>query len=243
MPKLNQIVAIESGIKTETGRNISDIYKTIQKENLFNGFVKKYTPKDDEGDIYPDEQVSIVGNIKSIIDEFQKNIGKLLDITLTKDVGNTEAFSDIVVDGNVVLESVPVTYLLSLEKQLIDIKTFISKLPILDESEEWWFDEQSSIWKTNGVKTNKTKKISKPIVLYEATKEHPAQVQLAQEDIIIGAWNTIKMSSCIKSSERIKMLENVTKLLEAVKFARERANSIAVEKKTAETLLNYIFKV
>jgi len=36
---------------------------------------------------------------------------------------------------------VPATYLLFLEKQLTDLHTLVSKLPVLDASETWVFDQ------------------------------------------------------------------------------------------------------
>ncbi len=65
----------------------------------------------------------------------------------------------MVVDGQTLVAQVPVTYLLFLEKQLVDMQTFIKKLPTLDASESWSFDASADCWATEPVQTVKTKKI------------------------------------------------------------------------------------
>ena len=82
------------------------------------------------------------------------------------------------------------------------------------------------MYKTQATLTSKTKKVQKPIVLYDATKEHPAQTQLITEDVVIGHWSTVKHSGALPMPKKKKILENIEKLNKAVKFAREEANSI-----------------
>jgi len=46
------------------------------------------------------------------------------------------------------LADVPVTYLLFLEKQLTDLRTFVDKLPVLDPSVVWLQDPSSGDWRS-----------------------------------------------------------------------------------------------
>ena len=48
MAKLNQIIAIEKGIKSKSHSEISELYKLVQKPALFNGFSKSYQANDEE---------------------------------------------------------------------------------------------------------------------------------------------------------------------------------------------------
>src|SRR5207342_3582487 len=84
---------------------------------------------------------------------------ELFDVTATKDYTNCKARADVVVDGKPLLREVPVTYLLFLEKQLVDLHTFIKKLPVLDASETWNFDASADAFATEPVQTVKTKKV------------------------------------------------------------------------------------
>jgi hypothetical protein len=54
--KLNQIIAIEKGIKSRVSSELTKLYKTVQKPDLFNGFSKIYQKKDEESEDLPPEQ-------------------------------------------------------------------------------------------------------------------------------------------------------------------------------------------
>jgi hypothetical protein len=83
---------------------------------------------------------------------------------------------------------------------------------------------------TDEVRSVKTKKIPQAFVRAAATKEHPAQVDLVAEDVIIGYWKTIKMSGALPAKRIADVLERITKLQAAVKIAREEANTIQTDK-------------
>jgi len=242
MALLNQIVAVENGTKSRTSRELTDLHRTTQKPALFTGIHRVYTPKDDEGDKLPSETTLVQKNVEDILDDASKAMTRLFDVVLTKEVGNTEAKADVVVDGQVLLMNVPVTYLLFLEKQLVDIHTFVGKLPTLDPAQHWSLDENSGVWKADVVETTRTKKVPRNHVKAEATEKHPAQVEVYTEDVIVGTWAKVDTSGAIPNTRRAQLLERVEKLQEAVKFARERANSVEVDDQRAgETVFNYLF--
>ncbi|GAB5493638.1 MAG: hypothetical protein Phog2KO_38530 [Phototrophicaceae bacterium] len=242
MPKLNQIIAIEKSVKSQSLRELTDAHKTLQKESLLAGIARTYRPKDDEGEQYPPESTRVQVRVGDLINQTVAVLTKLFDVTATKDWANGNAKADVVVGGTVLLKDVPVTYLLFLEKQLTDLHTFISKLPTLDPSEVWSYDEATDAWATDPVSTNKTKRIPRNHLKAEATKEHPAQVEVYYEDITVGNWQTIKYSGAMPASRVAVLKERVRTLQEAVKFAREEANSTEVdEQNIGETVFNYIF--
>ena len=121
--------------------------------------------------------------------------------------------------------------------------TFLEKLPVLDAGERWNFDESQDCYASDPYQTTRTKKVPKSHIKYEATKEHPAQVEMYMEDVTVGVWVTTKYSGAIPAAERNSMLERVRKLQDAVKQAREAANTLEVEKrKVGEAILGYIFR-
>ncbi|MBD2666983.1 hypothetical protein B6N60_04164 [Richelia sinica FACHB-800] len=131
-----------------------------------------------------------------------------------------------------------------MEKQLQDIKTFIQALPVQDITEVWIENNQLDCYSTEAKYTTKTKRITKPVVLYEATKEHPAQVKEVSEDIPEGQWKTVKFTGAITRSQQNELLKKVDKLNRAIIFARETANSIEVEKKDVATpIFSYLFDI
>ena len=242
MPKLNQIIAIAAGKKSQAHKVITEAYQTLQKPTLLDGISRTYKPKDDEGEQLPPEKKLVQLKVKNCITDVTAALVELFDIVATQDFANCRAKANVVVEGKNVLTDVPVTTLLFLEKQLVDLHTFVEKLPTLDPSETWNFSSGADHFASEPYQTTKTKKVLKNHVKAEATKEHPAQVETYHEDVIVGTWTTIKFSGSIPAKERNDMLERVRKLQDAVKCAREEANGMEVEQqKMGASILQFVF--
>lgn len=50
MARLNQIIAIEKGIKSRSVRELAEFQKAIPKTPLLSGILRTYRPKDEEGE-------------------------------------------------------------------------------------------------------------------------------------------------------------------------------------------------
>ena len=242
MAKLNQILAIEKGIKTRVYAEVTELHQATQKPPLMNGFHKTYQPRDEEGETYPPEHQKVQHQASEVLDRIAAGLVELFDITATKDWANCTAKADVVVDGRTLVKEAPATYLLFLEKQLGDLHTFVSKMTELDPGSDWTVDPGTGLYKTEPTVTQRTKKVQRPITLYEATKEHPAQTQLITEDVVAGQWITIKQSGAIAAPRKKQLLARIEKLTNAVKFAREQANAIeAPDQKVGKGVLDYLF--
>lgn len=239
---LNKLIAIESGVKTKASRVVTDLHHLLQKSALLNGINRTYQPKDDDGDHLPSETTLVQVKVEKVLKDLNAELTRLFDVTLTKEVGNSQAKADVVVDDKVLLKQVPVTYLLFLEKQLTDINTFVGKLPTLDPASEWNYDDNNDVYVTAPVQTVKTKKVPRNWVKAEATDKHPAQVEIFHEDVQVGTWTKVDSSGAIPAKRKAELLSRVEKLITAVKFAREEANSLEVEDQAAgEKVFNYLF--
>lgn len=246
MTKLNAILAVEKTAKSEGERTLTDAYQSIQKAPLLSGISRQYQPRDEDGDMLPPERELVQRNVEDTLEAVAKGMARLFDVTLTKDSGNCEAKADIMVDGVALLTDVPVTYLLFLEKKLVDMKTFVGNLPMLDPSIKWKREEtlEDGVWMSESVATTRTKKIPRNHVLAAATDKHPAQVQVYHEDVIVGDWTTVKFSGAVPANRRSELLDRVNTLSDAVKQARETANSIEVKDRTAaDKIFGYLFAV
>ena len=242
MAKLNQILAIEKGLKTRVYAEFTELHNATQKPGLMNGFHKAYQPRDEEGETYPPESQKVQHNATDVFERVGVILTELFDITATKDWANCHAKADVVIDGRVLLKDVPATYLLFLEKQLSDLSTFVAKMAELDPGADWSVDPSTGLFRTEPQATQRTKKVQRPIVLYDATEHHPAQTQLITEDVIAGQWTTIKYSGAIPAPRKKQLLARIEKLSNAVKFAREQANGIeAPEQKLAKDVFAYLF--
>lgn len=243
MTQLNQIVAVVKPLKAKTTRELTDLFRTLDRANLFTGRVRTYRPKFEDGDQFPNESQNVQATVTHTVAAATKLLTRLFDTVYTHETANTEARADVVVDGDTLLQDVPVTYLLFLEKQLEDLSTFIGKIPVLDPEHTWTYDPNKGLYVAAPVETLKTKKVNKPIVMYEATKEHPAQVVMGAEDIVTGTWTQINVSGAVPFDVVLQLSERIDKLRTAVKYAREKANSATVtDHKVAAPLLEWLFK-
>lgn len=229
MAKLNQIIAVEKGAKSTLENEITRVYHLIQRSEVFNGITREYQPKDDEGETLPSEGTNVIANVEELVQAFSISMTKLFDITATKTQANTLAKANVVVDGTIILADMPVELLLFLEKRLADVKTFLSKLPVLDPAQKWELDGSAGVYKTPPVTTHRSKKVPFNHVKAPATDKHPAQVDVLFEDVTVGFWNTTKFSGAAPATQIKEWKDRVAKLQAAVQMAREEANSMTVE--------------
>ena len=234
--KLHEVIAIEKGIKERNQQEMGKLHSAIQHPDLFNGHQKIYRPKDETGERYPDDIKRVQIRTKEVLERIAELRREVIDIEATKDLTNTVAKADIVLDGETIAAGVPATTLLFMEKELVSLQALINALPILDTAQEWNKDEASGLWRTPIQQTHKTTKIQKAIVLYDATDNHPAQTQLITEDAIAGYWQAVQISGGMPLNDKIALWKKVNRLSDAVKSARERANSVDVQELTLLTI-------
>ncbi|OUL17615.1 hypothetical protein BV378_38280 [Nostoc sp. RF31YmG] len=240
--RLNQAIAVIQSIKEDSRKRRTEIYHLLQKSELFEGILRTYQPNDEEGFVYPSESKSLQFKAEELLKQYEQAAKELFNFAATQDFANTQAKVDVAIGGTTILKDVPVTYLLFLEKQIEELRSLLAKLPVLDVSEEWQLDQQRDCWATLPKRTTKTKQITKAVVLYEATKEHPAQVKEASEQVPEGIWTTIKLSGALSQSRVNQLKERLDTLERAIIFAREQANSIEVEKKNvSDAIFGYLF--
>ncbi len=245
--KLNQILAVEKGVKAQNYGKIGEIDKTLQKSDLFNGFHKEYHKVNEENEDLPAESKRVQKTVRYELRQVISLSIEWWNLTATKDWTNCEAKASIILDGgtdneHTLQNDVPVTYLLFLEKQLIDLRTMAGRLPTLDESENWTHDANAGLYKSGVVKTHRTKKVPRVLTLTPTTEHHPGTAQVYTDDIIAGHWHTTRHSGAMRKSDREKLLERIDRLLKAVKQAREEANGIEVtdEPRIGEVLFDYL---
>jgi hypothetical protein len=243
-PKLHEVVPARKTVKARSYSQLTGLHKKAQKGDLYNGLNREFKPLDDDGETFPPESKKVTVSADDVLKQVAKIMAPAMDIEATVECGNASgiAKATVVVDGQTILSDVPATLLLYVEKQLSDLRTFLDKMPVLDEAKDWTKDPNSKVFRSETAVTHKTKKVQKPIVLYDATEEHPAQTQLITEDIIIGHWHTTYLSGAMPIPEKEAVLERLEKLLYAVKKARSEANDVRVERQEiAGAFFGYLF--
>jgi hypothetical protein len=196
----------------------------LQKQALLAGITRTYQPSQEGGETFPPEATRVQLRATDVIGEVVELLTRLFDVTATREWANTMARADVVVDG------------------VTDLRTFIAKLPVLDPAEAWAFDPTTDAYATGQVLTTRTRKVPRNHVKAEATKEHPAQVEVYYEDVTVGHWRTVKFSGALPASHVKALRARVERLQEAVKVAREEANALEVEDvHVGARVLNYLF--
>lgn len=240
-PKLNQVLAIEKGIKDRVHKTGAELYHAAQKPTLFNGFTKEYRPINEQSEVYPPQRQRVQVIAEDALAQDIAAQKELINITATKDYANQAARADIVIDGQVVVKDAPATFILWLEKRVEDIRTFVTHLPVLDEAEDWAIDVNSGLFKSGSIATHRTQKVQEAIVLYPATDKHPAQTQLITKDVLVGFWDEVKLSGALPVPRKKVILDRVEKLYRAVKVAREAANMAdAPKQNVGDALLDFL---
>lgn len=241
MAKLNQVLAVSKTVKNETMRALTKAHQDVQKPALMSGIIRTYQAIDEDGETLPPESAKVQLKAEAVIQDVKAQLSRLFQVTGTIDMTNSQARADVIVDGQVLLTGVPATHLLFLEKQLVDLHTFVAKLPVLDPQWEWEMDPNIGVFTTDARTTSRTKKVPKTHVAYPATPEHPAQVVSYQEDIISGYWTTRNLSGALRQTDVSQMLRRVSLLQEAVKKAREEANMAPVSDFSSAPILEFLF--
>jgi hypothetical protein len=243
MPARSQakVIAIEKSVKSEASRQLTDLYKAIQKPQLFAGLSRSYQPREEYGDKLPPESVLVQARVEEALKLAGDILTPLFDVTLAKDEGNTRARASVVVDGVTIMAAVPATFLLFMEKQVNDLHTFVAHLPVLDPAEDWE-PLRGDTHQTVPVKTVRTRKVPTPVVMYPHTDKHPAQVERVDVDEPVGDWTLIRYSGAITASRQRELLDRVSKLRLAVREAREEANRAeAGTEEVGQAIFGYLF--
>lgn len=242
MKKLNQVLAIEKGVKTKAYARLSELHKTTQKNDLTDGFTKTYQPLREDGNKLPGESKKVQLDADAVFKEITTTFVELFNVTAQKDWANQHARADVVVDGKVLIKDAPPTYLLFLKKQLTDLETFVAKFVELKPDIDWTVDGATGLHKSLPVTTHRTEKVQEPIVKYAATPEHPAQTEMITRDVIVGHWTTTHFSGALSKTRKNQLSDRIQKMLKAVKEALEIANmSTAADSTVGNAFFDYLF--
>jgi len=254
MPKLHEILAVESNLENQANKTRQDILATFDKKrHLFEEKRVVFTPSAEGEQPVTEAQSDIQSSVGKELDWLTGHLQKALDASFQVAVANTQAMAPVLLEdastpaGNAVLiENVPATALLELEKRMTEVRELVAAIPTLDPAKGFTLDpnREPGTFKAREVRKTRTKKIQRPLVLYAATTEHPAQVQLVSEDVPIGTVQEQEWSSLVTPARKAEMLARADALIRSIRRARSVANEVAVDtnRKIGAKLLNYIFK-
>lgn len=243
MPKLHEILAVESGLQTTAKQTNEETVKTFAKrDEHFVGTVTelKHFAEDDQKLNVSDAKEMVTTVIEKLIYNAGPNV-RALDAYLQKEATNQKAVADLVVGEEVLAKAVPATVLLGLETKLTELRKVYEAIPTLAPGPQWVLDPAKrarGVYRADRPEVNfRTRKTTKPVVLVPATEHHPAQVDKVVEDVPIARIEKQQWSGMMSSADKSDLLGRIDRLLRGVKRARQRANATEVEKRNIGVVL------
>jgi len=234
MGKLCEVIAVEGELEAANKKILEETKSTFKnKASHFVGFLKRYEPFDDEEKAREaaEEAKSIDTTVNAKLDYMFDHFVRYLDAVAQKEATNQIAKDDVIINGVKILENVPATVLLGLETKLRLLKDVLNDIPTNQPGVEWQLDPSmgSNVYKrVRDEESFRTRKEPKSTVLYEATKEHPAQIEKWNENVNIGKYITTHWSGMLTPAQKSELLGRLDTLSRAVKQARQRANTANV---------------
>lgn len=249
MPKLHEVLAVESGLSTVAANLSKETIKTFGKENLFTGELKKHQVFDEDKQhlVQPTTErkveTTVTENLKYL---FDSGLSPYWDSIIQKDSANQSAKADIIIDGKVIAKDVPGVTLLGLESKLAVVFDIFNAIPTLAPGIEWVQDEnQKPGVMVNTQKEERLQSVTETDwkVIAEATEHHRAQLKEIASKVDIGKFTVTSYSGMVSPVQKAGILTRLQTLINAVKKARQRANcqevpKVSIGKALADYLIN-----
>jgi hypothetical protein len=224
--KLNQVVAVEKALRARVHEETTALYQASGKAALFTGLRKDYLPKREDDETYPREEQKVQLNAEEVLRSAGVLFANLFNVVSRKDWANTVAKADVVVGDRVLIKQAPVHYILFVGKQLEEIRKMVDKLPVRDPGLDWFYDRETDLWKTSPIESQRTRKVKRTLVKYDATPQHPAQTESYDADEVAGTWSKVNSSGAISAVRKKELLARCDLLGDALKIAIGAANVI-----------------
>lgn len=237
-PKLHELIAVEGELQGTARKILEETATTFEKKpDHFQASRREVKMLADTAEAKAEELVetsAMTTTVAMKLEHMEGIVARYWDAVLQKEATNQVARADLVVDGVVIAKDLPATFLLGMEDKLKAVRAVYDKIPTLAPGKTWVPDagyEMQPVFmdQDDDIRT-RTKKIPKPVVLYEATKEHPAQVKEVIEDVTVGRIITRNWSGMISPADKSDLLGRIDQLIRACKKARQRANGADIVK-------------
>jgi hypothetical protein len=242
---LGQVIAVERATRQQDNNIGAELLKYLPKEEHFKGLRMIYhhfDEEDAERNAVPDEYQAVHLRVEDVLDEIAKHSSAALDITATKDRTNCDARANIIIDGKILVPDVPISHLLFLQDYFTEWGKSVKAVPVLNPARNWTpVNGERGLFAADPEKVTRKLKTEEPLLLYDATDKHPAQVKTTIRDTPVGEKTTTVLSGAVTSQRKKELLTNLHKLSLAVKDAIARANRAAVtEVSEGEDLMKFL---
>lgn len=242
MGKLFELLAVDDEVRKRAASTVKELAGLFTTgKGRFSGALRTFQRlrEDEEVPELPDEGVLRATSVWEELETLRQDFGAYIDAGIAKEVTNTGTMATVQI-GEATFD-LPATALLSLEGKLDDLYKLYEQMPVLDPAERWHFDENQGCYVSETRTAQRSAKLPVPLVLYEHTPEHPAQVELIHKDVPTYLVETTMFSGAVTVAERAQILARIRELHKLVTQARQRANDVElVEHPVANAIFDYI---
>ncbi len=226
---------------------LSELIKTLTKSDMFDGFTRTYEPFEEGGEKQPDEFKEMVTTVDEKLSFSLPIIAEGVDIALSREASNASGKlkARLIVDGKDYGEF-DAQVLLHLEKVLRDVRNVAEHLPTVDMTHSWTNNDDERIGSLvdRDIVTYRYVEETVPVVLYEATEKHPAQVKEGKKRAQVGKFTTRNVTGRITPAQKAEIMSRIDRFLVAVNGARSEANSnVATNVTLAKEIFSDIFGI
>jgi hypothetical protein len=245
MARLHQLLAVESDLEGKYKRVCDETKKVFAKPGMFTGSHRKLVSFDDSDKTeHPEEFQALTTTVEERLKYTSVSISTYFDALYQKEATNQLAKADLIVDGVIIAQDVPATFLLGLESRLRHVRSIYETIPTLAAGTEWKKSEDkgTGVWDMiHPEEKLRTKMTFKSQILAEATVNHPAQIEKWEEQVAVGKFVKHVWCSMFTSNKKSEVLGRIDSLLLATKKARQQANSAtAVNGHVGDAIMAYI---
>lgn len=234
MAKLHELLSVEKTRTQAANKLLEETSHKFKKDQYFSGHIKTLkmlvdSPENTAIEDAARDEKELPTTVPETLEYLFDFWNKAEDVTFAKNLTNQKANADLLYQGSVLVANVPVDELLGLEVRLETLRRALDQIPTLDASKEWARSSSGRrgeyVAVTDEV-TSKTEKTMTPVVLYEATDKHPAQIERVTVDKVVGSFKRRSISGAATSKQKADLIAILDELLVEAKQARQRANSV-----------------
>lgn len=224
--KLHSITALATGQKSTAEPKLAQIHRLSKEPSLFVGQNRICVPVTD-GEAEIDESKNPIQNQFQLLRDFRDVWLDFGNIRVTQEIANTRAKAHVYLDGQVFLEDVPVTALVALQTHLERLFTYAKELPVRDQSQNWTWDKDNGVYKSETKKTERAVTAREWITVPNSgvpEKGIAPQVKDVEKRTVTGVWENTMVTTLLSREEKQALVQRVEAMLSAVKVARQEAN-------------------
>jgi hypothetical protein len=245
MSALALLVSGERTTKADSNARLAAAVAKFADTDALQGERGTFTPREGQPDLPPMTQ-HVATHVKPLVDEVAASWADYVNILASKEWGNSRPSTWVDIHDpedreKVLIKQATPAVLLALEAHLAKWRLFLEKIPTLPATERWSEEDTDGVWRSEPILSRETAVVRESIVGYEATPEHPANVEYFSVERDVGVWETTRFSSAYPPERVRRMLERLDALVGEIRKALYLANCAEVEvRDVGDVLIEYI---